>query len=166
MNIFLVDEKPRSCALALDDLRLNKMVLETAQLLAASCFVVGANIGYKVTHFNHPCAVWARKNKRNFSWLVEYGLELSQEFYVRRRHSHASEEVIKRAITHIPEFPEGLLAFTFNCSGQNSGNIFFDYKECLRKKWASDIKKPLWTRRSPPSWSKKDEQPVLDALSS
>ena len=33
MNIFVIDPDTAKCAQALDDLRLNKMIIETAQLL-------------------------------------------------------------------------------------------------------------------------------------
>jgi len=63
MNIFVVSPDTMECAKALDDLRLNKMIIETAQLLSTAMRVQGytGNDIYKSTHVNHPCAVWARR---------------------------------------------------------------------------------------------------------
>ena len=36
MNIFVVSYNPRSCAVCLDDIRLNKMIVETGQLLSTA----------------------------------------------------------------------------------------------------------------------------------
>jgi len=65
MNIFVTDPSFYKSAIALDDRRLIKMILETAQLLSGavrlkSVFV--PSILYKLTHENHPCAIWAREN--------------------------------------------------------------------------------------------------------
>ena len=61
MNIFITSFDSKEAASHLDDLRLNKMILETAQLLSSAYrHLFGDNeLLYKDTHFNHPCAIWA-----------------------------------------------------------------------------------------------------------
>lgn len=152
MNIFLTDPDPKKSAIALDNLRLNKMVLETAQLLASACVSIGEDLGYKATHYFHPCAVWTRHTKGNYSWLVEHGLELAAEFEKRFYHVHASEEIIKKAHSYRDNFHDKAVVFDFNCSGFNSGDVFEDYKNCLRSKWASDTRSPQWYGRPCPEW--------------
>ena len=87
MNIFVTSFDSKEAASHLDDLRLNKMILETAQLLSSSFrHLFGNNdLLYKDTHFNHPCAIWARKNVNNYSWLVHYFDDLAKEKIRRDR---------------------------------------------------------------------------------
>lgn len=153
MNIFMSSPCPRECAVALDDKRLVKMVLETAQLLATASKVWGFDPQYKITHLNHPCSCFARKNRSNFNWLVEHGLELSREYSNRfgRGKTHASEEVILKCFKAAYLLPVGALELCFNCSGYDTGDLFEDYKQCLRDKWRLD-RSPKWTGRKSPIW--------------
>jgi hypothetical protein len=164
MNIFLTDPDPTACAQALDNSRVVKMVLETAQLLSAACEMLQIEpVGlYRVTHMNHPCGVFARQSLGNFKWLVEHGLALSAEFEFRFRKVHASEAIIKSAYQQMMEAHyegDGLtngwrtdLVFSFNCSGFNTGDVFEDYRECMRRKWATDKIRLKWSHRGQPAW--------------
>ena len=62
MNIFITSFNSKEAASHLDDLRLNKMILETAQLLSSAYrnLFGDDDLLYKDTHFNHPCAIWTR----------------------------------------------------------------------------------------------------------
>ena len=74
--LFLTSKNPEVAASHLDNLRLNKMILETAQLLSSACrrlYRENENL-YKDTHLNHPCAIWARKSEENYKWLLSYFL--------------------------------------------------------------------------------------------
>ena len=75
MNIFAFDPDPWTCALWLDDIRKNKMILETAQLLSSAAFLLDPKATrdvYKPTHVGHPCTKWTLLSKPNYDWLVEY----------------------------------------------------------------------------------------------
>ena len=95
MNIFVLDENPVIAAQSAIDKHIIKMPLESAQLLC-SVFEPGA-APYKRTHFNHPCAIWARQSGENFDWLVEHGLALSDEYTRRYTKTHGSRKVIEWA---------------------------------------------------------------------
>lgn len=166
MNIFLTDPDPRQCAIWLDDVRVSKMTLETAQLLSTTCNLLlpshTENI-YKTTHMNHPCALFARKNLSNFNWLVEHGLHLAAEFDRRFGHSHMSEDMIilchrvlndaaSANLGYTKDWSRGPLDFSFNCSGYNTGDVFADYKLRMIDKWNNDIRRPQWKRRPKPHW--------------
>ena len=62
MNIFVTNDCPIISAQALDNKRVVKMVLETAQLLSTAIFI-NSNVAYdniyKATHIKHPCTIWA-----------------------------------------------------------------------------------------------------------
>lgn len=120
MNIFFTSSNPYTCAIALDDKRLNKMILETAQLLsgAVHAFIeAGDNkltpeqhsVLYKRTHFNHPSAKFARSTlvvdlletptaasaiqpakRANFTWLYDHFVHLVNEKKMRTNKLHLS----------------------------------------------------------------------------
>lgn len=60
-DIFVTDHCPRISAQALDNKRVVKMILETAQLLSTAIFI-NTNMAYdniyKPTHLKHPCTIW------------------------------------------------------------------------------------------------------------
>lgn len=163
MNIFLTSADPRLCAQALDDLRLNKMILETAQMLCVAYrhhFPQYDDIDlYKSTHINHPCTLWACKNIHNYIWLVNHFKELTDEKYQRTAQWHLSYVKLYgtffESIANIEVFPTNI-DFSFNCSQTfpSTGDVFEDYRICLIRKWDNDKREPTWTKRGPPEWSK------------
>ena len=154
MNIFLPSPDAVVCAQALDNKRVIKMTLETAQLLSTAAYAHDMALGYKPTHFNHPCNVWTRRNRQNYSWLVEHGLALLDEYYYRFRKQHASADVIHRAFDVRHAIPDKHpLEFTFNSSGYNTGDVFRDYQLCLINKWQNLDTLPCnWGSRGKPAW--------------
>ena len=167
MNIFLTDPCPTACAQALDDKRLGKMVLETAQLLSTVCHMlqIPADHLYKRTHWNHPCSLFARKSLPNFKWLTEHGLALGKEFEYRFGHVHASEDMlvlayktllsgVENGVGLTPGWQEACnsLVFSFNCSGFDTGCVFNDYRLCMLRKWENDKPPAKWSRRKQPKW--------------
>jgi hypothetical protein len=105
MNIFVLDLDPVKAAQATMDKHTIKMILESAQLLC-SPFEPGT-APYKRTHFNHPCAIWARESEANYDWLIEHALALTDEYTRRYGKVHKSTEVIQWAKKH-----KNLLVFT------------------------------------------------------
>jgi Pyrimidine dimer DNA glycosylase len=172
MNIFLTDPCPRQCAINLDDKRVNKMLLETAQLLSSALRHRGYTNGiYKNTHVNHPCAVWTRSSRAAFSWMLEHGFALADEYAYRyntrrrdksllddnRYYDHACVSVLTIAAVNRSDFfpDDGLpLIFNFNSSGQTRGrDVFENYQLCMSNKWLHlDKQRPLFTRRTKPKF--------------
>lgn len=131
MNIFYVDECPSIAARSLVDKHVVKMILESCQLLATAHrvldgqkqIVLGKN-GRKITryvlsdnreqvlpkstHINHPCAVWVRENKENYSWLWQHTLVLNTEYTFRFGKKHAYSGKVLYALYNSPyECPIG-----------------------------------------------------------
>jgi len=88
MNIFVLSSDPIEAAQMLCGKHVVKMPLESAQLLC-SPYPKGA-APYRRTHYNHPCAVWARESLGNYLWLVEHGLALCDEFNSRYKKKNIS----------------------------------------------------------------------------
>ena len=144
MNIFMVDKDPNKCAQALDSLRLNKMILETAQLLSTAYRYMWLADGqaphedlYKVTHLNHPCSIWARKSAHYYVWLVSYFKALHDEWLHRGHGEHTSY----RKLYNTFAAPANALVtpadpiFDFDCSNiDEPGSLASRYRTCLFNK--------------------------------
>ena len=165
MNIFATDPCPRISAQNLDDKRVSKMVLETAQMLSAAVRIRAFEEGdttsfselYGKTHVNHPCTVWTRSGRQQFDWMIEHGLWLNDEFMHRYGHSlpHRSTTVITEAAKHRGLFDESRpLVFDFNSSGFHTDHgIHFNYQLCMSHKWCRlDARRPSWTKRIRPKF--------------
>lgn len=165
MNIFVTSAFSRASAEALDDVRLRKMILETAQMAATALRErFGIESQYKTTHKNHPCNKWAREATYNLHWLIVHGLDLSIEYTYRFGKTHKSSlvlheqwELFSRIVYDEMKIFEEMTPF------QNSArNDRFDfthlpvpdsYRCYLNAKWTADKKPPKWTRRGPPIWA-------------
>jgi len=79
------------------------MILETAQLLCSSHWVSGGIAPYKLTHKNHPCSVWVRKDLKNYIWLCDLGKELCLEYTFRYGKIHKTEKIIKWLSKNYPK---------------------------------------------------------------
>jgi len=157
MNIFTpYDDKARS-AKALDDKRLNKMLVETAQILSTALRVNDIqhpNL-YKTTHEHHPCVVWASESRDNFMWLFDYFVELYRE----RRHRFAGRPTHKSFHTLVDilptlahGIPEGVKTLLPNCTPYPDRSRAFAYRLTLSDKWQMDKRVPKWTNRLKPNF--------------
>lgn len=181
MNIFATSSNPLLAARDLDDLRLNKMIIETAQILSTNTVIISfkdkfiegpepgfykpvnkldvsecaKSIGvYKPTHINHPCVIWARRSEQNFFWLLEYFQWLLQEWTYRGFNKHSSSRLLAyfALVHHL--FPKYILTQHAKCTPgfEHIYDVHEAYREYLKHKWNSDIRKPKWTNREKPKW--------------
>lgn len=160
MNIFASDSDPVKAAQYLDDKRVVKMVLETAQILSTVLHKLGSGSSsiYRPTHSNHPCVIWAGKSRGNFNWLVLHGLALNEEYKKRffKIYPHKSTSVIldcAKLFQKIPIDEKCMTPFP-NCTNI-TGNISVVKKYRLylsQTKWSDG--KARWTVTGKPSWYK------------
>lgn len=106
MNIFLLDWDPKKCAQYHNDKHVVKMILETAQLLCGVHWMTGGEAPYKLSHKNHPCAIWVREDLENYLWLCELGLELCLEYNYRYKKTHKSKLIIEWCLCNRPNLPD------------------------------------------------------------
>lgn len=160
MNIFLPCSTIAGSVASLDDRRLNKMIVETAQMLST---VLGGKQRderlYKTTHPHHPCTVWLGKTSDNFLFGVAYGRALIAE-RVRRgaKKSHKSIAVYNAiedvGIEFIIEAPDGLLPFVNATTNHKQVFCVHEaYQRELYLKWISADPKffPTW-KLDMPGW--------------
>lgn len=108
MNVFFLDNNPKQCAIYHNNKHCIKQLLESSQLLCGVHHVVGTqtDIPYRLSHKNHPCAIWARESLSNYLYLCELGLELCNEYTYRYGKRHKSLEVIMWCISNKPNIPD------------------------------------------------------------
>jgi hypothetical protein len=106
MNIFFLHWNPEICAQMHLDKHVIKMILETCQLLCSAVHISGAYTPcYKLTHKNHPCAIWTRESIDNYMWLCELGLELCKEYTFRYGKTHKCYPYIVELKSNPPPLP-------------------------------------------------------------
>lgn len=162
MNIFVTDPSPILSAEALDDKRVNKMILESTQLLCNALRFYGCdeNWLYKPTHKNHPCSVWAKENNKNWIWLYDHTGDLFDEFckIKLREKDHGCYSVWYKLLDHYNYIPKSNFMTPFaQCitpyEGMiDHGNVYDNYKHYMVHKWNNDKRKPTWGNRNLPNW--------------
>ena len=156
MNIFVTNKCPIKSAQYLDTKRVNKMILESAQILSTSmreCGYIGDDI-YKSTHKNHPSCIWARSSRANYKWLLTHYRALAKEYYTRRGKWHKSYSQLNMRLSEGTKLiPKGKLTPFVNCAARQDMNISYKhindvhiaYKLYLDKRWENDKIKPVWS---------------------
>lgn len=151
MNIFYLDKSPNRCAEYHNDKHVVKMILESAQLLCGAHWMTGGEAPYKLSHKNHPCAIWVRADLNNYMWLCHLGMELCCEYTERYGKIHKTANIIDWCFhnpPHIPnvEFSHPPLAmpeeYKEACHVQSYRNYYMGEKRSFCK----------WTARAEPSW--------------
>jgi hypothetical protein len=159
MNIFFLDENPTLSAKYHVDKHVVKMILETAQLLCGvhhTTDQVTDQVPYKLSHKNHPCAVWARESLSNYLYLCELGLELGKEYTYRYGKKHKSIEVIEWCIVNKPNIPD--IGFTTPAMAMPDEFKVDSVVESYRNYYMgakSDL--ASWKNREKPFWFGKKE---------
>ena len=154
MNIFILDKDVKKCAEYHVDKHVVKMILETAQLLCGVHHMipqVTPDVPYKLSHKNHPCAIWTRKSLSNYIYLCELGLELCKEYTYRYGKRHKSEQVIMWCIVNRPNIPDlGLTEFAVAMPDEYKvGDAVESYRNYYRGAKSGFAS---WKMRDVPEW--------------
>ena len=156
MNIFAVDYDPRLAAIMLCDKHVNKMLLESAQMLCSVINERGGSTPYRTTHKNHPCTIWTRASMDNFWWLTEHAKELNQQYRVRygKAYNHKSWEVIKDIVKNnnayirtIPDigptpFAQAMPEEYKNPDAVQAYRAYYHTKDFAQ--WSKGVPEPWW----------------------
>ena len=97
MNIFFLHTNANICAIYHADKHVIKMILETLQLLCSAIWMseYETEPPLKLTHKNHPCAIWARTSRKNWLWLKSLGIALCNEYTFRYCKKHKYDEIMR-----------------------------------------------------------------------
>ena len=169
MNIFFTSYNPHECAHHLDDKRLNKMIVETAQILSTvgrlklpseQCDFMHL---YKATHVNHPCVRWAVQSIDNFTFLEKLLLAYLDEYKFRFGKTHACYRLLLAAnaasMAIWPSVraweikPQSEPPHCFHPLVDRTLPVTTGYQQTLRLKWLNDIREPKWTNREKPCFA-------------
>ena len=101
MNIFAIESDAsgnidwHKSALSHDNFRVNKMIIESCQMLSTNAQLMGETTRYRMSFQNHPSTIWARQSSDNFRNLVSLAQSLRNEFCNRySRDQHGCDDVI------------------------------------------------------------------------
>lgn len=155
MNIFVTSQCPIESAKFLDDVRVIKMTLESAQLLSSAlrlCGYTGDDV-YKISHKNHPSNLWARATQGNYKWLLEHFKALCDEYTRRTGKTHASSKLLPIFEANVGLIPVGeRMPFSNNARNLMKGVDFTHetdtikaYQLYLSVRWESDKREPKWS---------------------
>lgn len=154
VNIFFLDWDVEKNAQYHCDKHVVKMILETAQLLCGVHHMTAhdtVQVPYKLSHKNHPCAIWARESLTNYLYLGELGLELSREYTHRYGKKHKSQEIIEWCLMNKPQIQD--VGFTTPPKAMPDEYKTEDVIESYRKYYLGAKKTFLtWKERQVPEW--------------
>lgn len=108
MNIFFLDRDIEENVKFHADKHVVKMCIEYAQLLSSVHHETGTGNEqmYKLTHKNHPDAVWARSSLENYEYLLSLAILLGDEYTHRYGKHHKSIGIVERLpVPRLPELP-------------------------------------------------------------
>lgn len=163
MNIFASHHCPIQSAHNLPNVLLNKMVVESCQILSTVHHTLdGIQVGYKPTHSQHPSTVWTRSTSANYQWLYAHFKALCEEYTFRTGKIHKSSEllnVLGKLPTNIKKAELEPFAMAMPDPHKRLG--IFDqtvaYRSYLKEKYAEWAcrEKPIavsWGLRNQPEW--------------
>lgn len=156
MQIFVTSYDIILCAHALDNIRLNKQIVEAAQLLSNFMWYHNIkNAPYKPAFMNHPITQWSC-NPENIHWLFYFFYYCIGEYewrWDKKIHKCSNYLSLFNNIRPI-EWPHIIYYGQFH-----NGSFFKDlpvveaYQLTLKAKWQMDKRTPRWTKRNMPFWA-------------
>ena len=95
MNIFYLHSDPVKAAKIQYNKHVVKMILESAQMLCTAHHHYAElleyksdYVPYKKAHYNHPSTIWCRQNVKQYYWLYNHMIALSNEYTKRYSKEH------------------------------------------------------------------------------
>lgn len=161
MNIFATYPDPKKSARVLDDKRVIKMILESAQLLCTALTQVGVEVPYRPTHTGHPCTVWVSKSRHNARWLWYHAMELCSEYTLRFGKVHKTQAVLEGLMQHLHLLPDTPFTDPPNCARRSDlgidythiEDVYKSYRNYLHARLKAEFGKP----RVNPRYSRSDK---------
>lgn len=107
MNIFYTNRDPNTAAREHCDKHVVKMIIEYAQLLSTAHHVIDGDAArpgiYRVTHRNHPSAVWVRQSAEHYGYVYTLLEALGEEYFHRYGRVHKTMREVAPALILQPE---------------------------------------------------------------
>ena len=160
MNIFILDLDPKKAAISLCDKHVNRMILESAQMLCHAAHKTGLpNPPYKdlpKKYHKHPCTLWTLASISNYNWLCTHAFEMCLEYTTRYNKVHKTQRVIEWCINNQPNLPDiGLTPFALAIKQDLYSHLIIpdDPVQTYRNYYIADKAKfAKWKCGNKPSW--------------
>lgn len=167
MNLFVTDLDPKVSALALDDKRIGKMLIEACQMMStAVLYHHPDNAKYiapgkltKPSHAAHPVTVWVRQSAWNYMWTLSHAEMLANIYVQVFGRNHACEERLLYLKYNAPWIRNKKKTPFANCARNSQLDIDhtdlsvpFSYRAYLIDRWDTDIRNVTWRGRGKPEW--------------
>jgi hypothetical protein len=176
MNIFYLDNDPKTCAEMHVDKHCVKMILEYAQLLSTAHRVLDGNLStrlsksgrkqqhyslpdsrdsvlYSATHVNHPSAIWVRHSYENYEWLYQLFVSLLKEYTYRYGRMHATERLIDDLYTAPTNIPKGVGFTEPTPAMPEDYKVAGDSIQSYKNYYLGDKQRMFsWKKRQTPTW--------------
>jgi hypothetical protein len=164
MNIFVLDQNPKTAAKMHCDKHVVKMVVELYQQLGSALRRHGATddvmpftkkgTALKGGYHDHPCTRWTGDTRDNFMWACIHALALSEEYTHRYDKVHFCHDGIKQMAKMSWMIPIGSLtpfaqAMPDEFKNQDAVQAYRDYyninkRESITCKWDKGRPEPSW----------------------
>jgi hypothetical protein len=172
MNIFYLDQDPEVAATYLVDKHVNKMGLESAQMLSTAHRVLDGKEDtiikngrrkkvwvlpddretklYSSTHVNHPSNIWVRESDANYKWLL-FHTKAIFEIFAKRGKIHKTSSLL----CTLNQLPDSIPSSSFTslplCMPEKfkMASPVDSYREFYRRGKAH---LHTWTHNATPSW--------------
>lgn len=159
MQVFWPEKSYTLSAMALDDRRLNKQIIELGQILSTAIWIEDCGEAemlyakkeiYLPAYENHPVV---RNCKNYFHARVDYLSALLSEYGVRFKKHHSlflNHGVYWNACRLFKKYPQFSFQ-NYTTYHKHIQNTNLAYQQCLIEKWKTGSSK--WTNRNRPLWA-------------
>jgi len=127
MNIFILDLDPRKAAMMVCDKHVNKMIIESAQMMSTAHRMLDGeayraksnsgkttqtyyrfgderdNLYYLAVHKYHGCTKWTMESKANYEWHYNHFEGLADEFEYRYNKPHSTAVKLRELLSKPPQ---------------------------------------------------------------
>lgn len=156
LNIFILDDDIQKNVEYYFDKHVHKLIVEHTQMLSTTLRYTGIDIGYKISHLNHPCTRWVRESLSNWRYLIKLTEALHEEWRYRYDHSSTKYHKSYEMMLTLPEPDISDIGLTkFTCA-MDSRYIISDNPIENYRNYYIHTKQHLanWKKRPVPYWWK------------
>ena len=161
MNIFFLSTDPVKAAQMACDKHVNKMIVESAQMLANAyslevltsddCPKTQKSNNRKHSYLHHPMSKWVLYSHSHWNWLLNHAISLCKEKFYRQQKYHFTEQFINWCKNNIPSLPimgwsKPPLCMPYKYTNTDTIEAYRDYY------WGEKRKFAVWTKRQKPEW--------------
>jgi hypothetical protein len=171
MQIFYLDNDPKRAAQMLDDKRVNKMLIESMQIISTVWFISnperaaelrGKDIINMKYNPNHPVIKWTSASILNYIWLYTHALSLVTEYEFRyEKYNHRTKRRLFDLYeeTHskgeYPDLPEIVVPFSEEYQAMKPNELKDTDPVIAYRRYYNEVKYNTcrWEKgRDPPVW--------------